>query len=202
MTFSVTIGSNTYEVYGGLTAAQARWGTILGNVGVVINGLPSTAAAGVPSQSLMLAASTNFFESQVWQGQPTTPAVGGTTLSWPRTNVVDEYGNPVDSGSVPDDFVNGVFELAALLSVNPGIIGRVDAGTNIKGVGAGPARVDYFVPTSAQDGSAPLFPPAVQRLVAQYLAAAVDTVGGGIKSGGDRGAIDRGGRTWDRSWPF
>lgn len=197
MTFIVTIGGNPYEVYGGATACGIYLGAAIGD--------PATAwvAASPTLQAQLLVAATRYIDAQVWQGLPTSPAVGGTTLQWPRTGVIDANGIAVDATTVPQNLINGVFELAAILADDPDVFSAADQGTNTKGVKAGSASVDYFVPTSASDGSAPLFPIVVQRLIAQYLGAAVETIGGAVASGTDGRSEFSGHRdTFRRSWPF
>lgn len=196
MTFTVTVtGGASAEVYGGLDALNAYASLSIGTAAAAYVAL----TGDTPAQCLVKA--TRFIDSQVWQGTPTTPAVGGTALQWPRTGVVDEYGVAVDASTVPVNVVNAAFELAMLAAANPATLEAVDQGTNIKSVHGGPAGVDYFVPTSAANGTAPLFPPVVQRLIAQYLGSAVDSIGGGIKTGGE-GRSEFARDRFKRSWPF
>lgn len=196
MTFSVTIGSDTVEVYGGLTALKSYANTSFGDSATAFNALATD-----DDRSRVLVMATRFLEALIWQGSPTTPPVDDTTLAWPRTGVVDEYGNAVDSSTVPANLVNGCFELAMLVAEDASVVTVVDQGTNTKGVHAGSAGVDYFVPQSAQLGTAPLLPPIVGRLIGQYMSSAVDDVGGGVASGTGKCsefARDR----FKRSWPF
>lgn len=197
MTFVVTIGSDPtpFEIYGGDPAA----------VHYLLAGISDGAVAFqamTPDQrARVLIQATRLLDAQSWQGQPTTPAVAGTTLQWPRTGVIDANGNAVDSSTVPTNVVSAAFELAALLADDPDIAASVDAGSNIQSVGAGSAKVAYFAPTSALDGTAPLLPPVIQRLVAQYMGSAIDNVGGGIVTG-NTSNDDSDRHRWDRSWPF
>lgn len=196
MTFTVTVGSNTAEVYGGSTACVAYLALAIGDAATAFTALTSD------NQNRCLVVATRFLDAQSWQGAPASPAVGGTTLQWPRAGVTDAHGVAVDSSTVPANVVNAVFELAGLIAADPDVVTAVDQGTNVKGVHAGPAGVDYFVPTSAADGSAPLFPPVIQRLIAQYLGAASDRIGSGITTGtcghSEFARRDR----FRRDWPF
>jgi hypothetical protein len=195
-TVTITGDATPYEVYGGLPAALHY---LLAGVN---DGAVAFRALDSDDQARMLIQATLFLDAQAWQGLPTSPAVGGTTLQWPRAGVVDANGNAVDSSSVPANIVNAAFELCALFADDTDLADNVDAGTNVKGVAAGSARVDFFVPTSAADGSAPLFPAAVQRLVAQYLGGAVDDTGGGVASGTDGRSEFADPRRFNRTWPW
>ncbi len=201
--FSVTIGADTFEVYGGITACTSYLNGRNSAGAVAFRALPSA-----DDRARALIQATAFLDAQTWQGMPTTPAVGGTALQWPRTGVIDVNGNAVDSSTVPTNVVNAVFELAALFADDADLAENVDAGTNVRGVKAGSAGVDFFVPTSALDGSAPLLPPQAERLVAQYLGSAVES-GGGVVSGTEGvsafdvdGDGDDDDNIWGRSWPL
>jgi len=194
--FTVTIGTDTFEVYGGATACASY---LNGKIG---DGPTAFRAAIADDKSRLLVTASLFLDAQRWKGEPTTPAVGGTTLAWPRAGVTDEDGASVDSATVPLLLVRAVFELVALLADDSTIDTAADQGSNLKAMGAGSGRLEFFVPTTAQDGSAPALPPAVERLVAQYLDAPGGSVGGGIASGTD-GCSDFAHRgRFDRSWPF
>jgi hypothetical protein len=67
-------------------------------------------------------------------------------------------------------FKTASYELAALIADDPSVISVTDQGSNIARVYAGGAGVDYFNPTSASDGSAPVLPPVIQQLLGAYLA--------------------------------
>lgn len=104
-------------------------------------------------------------------------------------------------------FPQAEYELAVLVLSNPTLTQNVDQGSNVRAVGAGSARVEFFVPTSAQDGSAPVMPAIVQRLVGQYLASA--SVDSSIATGTDGVSAfdvdDDNGNDFDpfgRSWPL
>lgn len=77
------------------------------------------------------------------------------------------------------------YELAVLVSQDPDLTGSADQGTNVKAVGAGSARVEFFTPQSAAFGNATLMPPIAMRLVGGYLASS--GVGGGAPDGNAAG---------------
>lgn len=196
MTYTVTVtGGATAEVYGGLDALNSYASLSIGAAAAAYAKLTGDA----PAQCLVKA--TRFIDAQVWQGVPTAPPVDDTTLQWPRTGVTDEYGAAVDSSMVPANVVKAAFELAMIAALKPATLEAADQGTNIKSVHAGTAGVDYFVPTSAATGTAPLFPPVVQRLIAQYLGSSVDSIGGGIQTGGEGRSEFKHDR-FKRSWPL
>jgi hypothetical protein len=75
-------------------------------------------------------------------------------------------------------FPQAEYELAVIVAGDPDVPGNIDQGSNIRGVGAGSARVDFFAPQSALFGTAPVMPQIVQRLVGQYLATSTASSGG------------------------
>lgn len=198
MTFFVTVAgdSTPVEVYGGMPAALHY---LLYRAG---DGPAAWRALTNPDdQARALVSATLFLDAQAWQGLPTVPAVSGTTLQWPRTGVVDANGLAVDPTTVPIAIVNACFELAAMIADDPDFLSAADNGTNTKEVHGGPAGVEYFVPTSAANGTATLLPTIVQRLVGQYLGSSASTVGGGVSTGtGERPQLGR--ERFRRSWPL
>jgi hypothetical protein len=80
-------------------------------------------------------------------------------------------------------FPQAEYELAVLIADDASMTQNADASSNIRAVGAGSARVEFFNPTSVQSGTASVLPPIVMRLVGQYLAAATVGVGASGQSG-------------------
>lgn len=99
-------------------------------------------------------------------------------------------------------FAEAEYELAVLVKANPKLTGNADQGSNVRAVGAGSARVEFFNPTSAAAGSAPLLPPVVDRLVGKYLAARATGVSGGVSSSGSDCPQFGCGPELGRKWPF
>jgi hypothetical protein len=175
MTFNVTIGgSTTIEVYGGLTACDAY---IEGAIGDGATAYRSLAASGDDRKRLLVAA-TRYVERLTWQGTATTPAVGGTTLVWPRTGVTDPNGTAVDPNTVPSALTNAVFELVMLGATDPDALSAPDSGSNVKKLDADGTSIEFFRPTSALDGTASVLPSVVSQLVGKWLASASATVAG------------------------
>lgn len=161
--FSVTIGGNSYEVYGGLTAATTYLTAAFGPA------YTAWLALGADDKSKTLVTATRYLDEQAWSGEATgTVPPDPTTLEWPRSGITD-----VSELAVPPEVVQAAFELAVLIAADPTLPTKTDQGSNISSVGAGGGvSVSFFSSTSAARGTAPLLPPIVQRLVGRFLAAA------------------------------
>lgn len=72
-------------------------------------------------------------------------------------------------------FGQAEYELAVLIADSPDLVQQHDQGSNVQSAGAGSARVSFFAPTSAADGTATVLPPIVERLIGSYLASADNT---------------------------
>lgn len=132
-----------------------------------------------------LVSAADLLNHLAWQGTPTGVLNGDpTSLAWPRSGVVvDDV--PIDSTTVPADVVAASFELAVLIRADPTLPGKIDQGTNLKSVGgAGVPTVEYFVPTSARTGTAPVLPVVILRLVGKYLASPAASAEGGFGQAG------------------
>lgn len=104
-------------------------------------------------------------------------------------------------------FGQAEYELAVLIADSPDIVQQHDQGSNVQSAGAGSARVSFFAPTSATDGTATVLPPVVERLVGGYLASADVTTssiatGTGQASQFDDGDDDADDNLFGRSWPL
>lgn len=147
------------EVYGGSDACDSYLAAAIGD------GSDAYAAADPNTRLKLLVSATRFIERQDWRGTSTTPAVGGTTLDWPRTGI-----DGVDPSTVPLSLVEAVFELVALLADDPDVLAATDSGSNVSSLGAGSAQISFFRPTSITDGNATYLPPVLNQLVGQWLA--------------------------------
>lgn len=99
---------------------------------------------GTSQKTSALITATRMLETVTWQGQKTNPL---QTLAWPRSGVIDRYGQPVDSSVVPTDIKNGQIELAFDVSQDPTLATQESSGSNIESVRAGSAGVSFFRPT-------------------------------------------------------
>lgn len=166
-TETLTGDATPFEVYGGL-AACAHY--LLGAPG---RGPAAFLALSADNQKRRLIGGTRYVEQQFWQGVATGLAGGvATTLSFPRTGLTDVTGAPLDATNVPSVVPQAVFEMTAILSVNQEAGADADSGSNVSSLGAGPARISFFRPTSPDDGNATVLPTVVDRLIGRWRAAA------------------------------
>lgn len=176
-------GYTAVEVYGGSANCKQYLGTQLSPDATSWLGLSAD------DQKRALIQATRLIEEQIWQGTANPSGNTGTTLSWPRSNVTDQFGVAVDATTVPTGIVNGCFELAAILASNPSVITRPDPNLLVSSAGQGADHVSFFrAPASRNFTSLPI---VVQRLVGQYLAA-VNAVNYGLSYGvsGDQDGDD------------
>lgn len=169
-TVSITGITNPIEVYDGLQAVDDYLQAAIGDGADDWRAL--ILAVNADQRSRILVAATRYIDSLAWQGVPTTPAVDGTTLQWPRSKIVLGDGTVVDPNSVPSAIAQGVAELCALIADDSSVISQADAGSNIQSLQGGPARIQFFRPQSPQDGNATMLPTVLNRLVGRYLAGA------------------------------
>jgi len=122
------------------------------------------------SKSRALLTATRIIEKQCWQGSPTDESPTQTT-QWPRTGVMDKYGNAIDSATVPDQIVSATIELAFELSQDS--TGETSGGTgsNNKKLQAGSASIEFFRPSGGPNGAGSeyRFNPHIQELIGQFL---------------------------------
>ena len=169
---TVTIGANTYSVYG------------LGNADPVADateyfaarlGAASWTAASADEKSQALVTAVRMMDRAVtWTG---TKTVTSQALAWPRDSATCS-GTAVDDGTIPDAVVYGSFELALALLEDEAIQDNPSSGSNLKRAKAGSAEVEFFRPTQGQPGLDNRFPVIVHELISCYFAG--DTVGLGL----------------------
>lgn len=169
-TVSITGIVNPIEVYDGLPAVDDYLQAAIGDGADDWRAL--IVASNADQRSRILVAASRFIDSLAWQGVPTVPSVGGTTLQWPRSNIVLGDGTVVDPNSVPAPIAQGVMELCALIADDSSVLSQADSGSNIQSLQGGPARIQFFRPQSPQDGNATVLPVVLNRLVGRYLAGA------------------------------
>ena len=177
MSEAITLTSGqTVTIYGTFAAGGDYMATMFGPLYTAWRAL-------VPDdQKRSLIVAMRYLEAQTWD--PTTAPDFATRDGIPAFAVAE-------------------FELAALIADDPTITQEQDQGTNIRSVGAGSARVDFFNPTSAQFGTAPILPPIIMRLVAQYLASAAAFTGGAPDgNAGDCESPFSAAAEYLRLWPY
>ena len=100
------------------------------------------------------------------------------TEKWPRTGLVDEEGDPVSSGSVPQFVEDAQIELALELTLNSAVQTSTDTGDNLKTLKAGSASITKFRPKSGSR-----FPTIINEYLGRYLEGSIDLqfpIAGGI----------------------
>lgn len=106
--------------------------------------------------------------------------------SHPRTGLVDNDGAALDDDTYADGLRYGQIELAFELTQNAALETSGGVGSNVKGVGAGSARVDFFRPTGGAEGEGSnRFPTTVWEWIRSLLSAGNATVSGGFVSGAE-----------------
>lgn len=143
-----------------------------------LNATDWTGAVTATKQSALITA-TRMIDRQTWQG---TPTVTDQPLAWPRSGVVDRYGNTMADDELPADFVLGFYELALALLQDDALQDTSTQGTNTKRVKAGQVEVEFFRSTLGLVGK---FPNVVNDYLAQFLGGATGAEAG-LAEGTDR----------------
>lgn len=149
--------------------------------------LVRSVSAGAVATVELLHAGTYTVDEEPTSPVATTGGSGsGCTLTitfadqasdFPRTGLVDCDGRALDSNTYPSILKAAQFELAFAMSQDPDA--EIAGGTesNLRSVGAGSARVEFFRP----DPGSGRFPPQVQELISCLLAGSL--LSGGVHSG-------------------
>lgn len=167
---TVTIGANTYNVYG--TQAEAAV-----YLAASIKDAPTAWLAASPTrQAASLVEVARLLDRQSWQG---TVTVDGQVLAWPRQNVTVD-GVAISSATIPAPILLASYELAAAALADPSIIDKANEDQNIASLQAGSVSVSYFRPTPGGR-----FANVVQELLAPYLASSSGLSSRGFASGTD-----------------
>lgn len=150
---TITVGTNSY-----ITVANANtyFASSLSN--------DDWSALDDDTKERALITATRMIDRQIWSGAKTSDA---QALQWPRTGVIDSYGNDVSSGSVPQAIIDATCELALAIYQDPTIQTTKSTSTNTKRVKAGSAEVEFFRPQKIGR-----FPTLVQELIGQFLGGA------------------------------
>lgn len=139
---TVTVGSDTFSVYALTSDAVADltsyWNLRLGAVAAAV------AAASSDNKKKSLAMAASWIDRAVqFSGDPT---VSSQPRAWPRNSATCNDKTIADN-STPDNVAKAEFELAGQLLVDSSIDASVTQGSNVRAVKAGPAGVDFFLPT-------------------------------------------------------
>jgi len=184
---TITIGANTYSVYG------------LGNADPVADadeyhaatiGETWSALTTLQKQQSLISAARLLDRAILWSGSVT---VEGQPRAWPRDSATNGCtGLAITDGTTPDDIARAEFELAMALAADPTLMSSSSAGTNTKRVKAGSAEVEFFQPTIGTNEETRL-PQNVHDLAACYMDAAggITPSSGSFSSGtGDNTSFD------------
>lgn len=167
---TVTIGVNTYNVYGTIEDAKVY-------LAASIKDAPTAwLAASATRQAASLVEVARMLDRQGWQG---SVAADGQALAWPRQNVTVD-GVAVSSSVVPTAVLQASYELAAAALADPTIIDKADESQNISSLQAGSVSISYFRPTSGAR-----FANVVQELLAPYLSSSSGLASRGVATGTD-----------------
>lgn len=161
-TETITGGTAT-EVYGGLTACDAY---LLGATGA--GAAAYRAFSADDDRKRMLISATRYIDRQRWKG--TANAAGGTTLAFPRDGLETVDGDDATDAYQLDLVSRAAFEMAAILAADGEAASNADQSANIKAMGAGSAKLEFFGPTKTSNGTATKLPTALHELIGMWLA--------------------------------
>jgi hypothetical protein len=184
MTYSVQLSgaSAAVEVYGGLAACDDYLLAAVGKGAARYRAL----SAGGDERKRLLVAATRWIDALSFAGSATYAA--GTTLAVPRSDVTLPDGSTMTALEQLQRVARATFEAVAALAVDADAASKLDTGSNIKSVGGeGAPTVEFWRPTSAADGTAPVLPIGITRALGPLLGGSVATasgVSGGAYAGG------------------
>jgi hypothetical protein len=164
MTYAVIFSTtDEVEVYGGLPALDAYLFAASGSGAAAYRAL----VAGSDDRKRLLVEATRYIDRQRWLG--TRNAAGGTTLAFPRDDLDDLDGTDASNAEQLALVERAAFEMVAVLAADADAAGNADTGQNIKSMGAGSAKLEFFGPTSTTKGTATKLPTVVHELIGHWL---------------------------------
>lgn len=151
---TVTIGANTYEIYGEFSQALSY---------LDIN-LAATTWQNCDSddKKKALVMTTRYFNRLRWKGE-VTDDITPQPLAWPRDNT-GVIGH-VD-GTTPEAILNGFWEMAAKIIADPESTNNRTTGSNVQRAKAGEAEVWFFRSTLEDESK---FPTDVLDWISPYI---------------------------------
>jgi len=139
---TVTVGSNTYEIYGEKADADAYLAVVLS--ASTYNGME------VDQQTSALVMASRFMDRLRWKG---TKTVDSQPIEWPRDGTgVDGHAD----GDTPPEVFNGFWELAAKIAEDPELTNNRSQGSNIQRVKGGEAEAWFFRSTLDDETKLPV----------------------------------------------
>lgn len=168
---ALSVGTNTWVTLSELNSYLAT----------SVRGMGFSASTDAVKEAVLVTA-YRALNRKVWKGEATTSS------AFPRTGLVDKYGDEVSSATVPQDIKDAQCELAIELLLSAALEGAGPGGpnANIKSLQAGSASVSYFSPSGAYTS---IFPPNVMELIAPYLSGVGTSTAGGSAFGVDGESI-------------
>lgn len=168
---TVTIGANTYSVYGkGNTDPVGDADTYFGGR---LGAATWTAATTDNKATALVSAFRMLNRGPSFSGSPT---VDGQAGAWPRDGATCN-GTAVTDGTIPDNIVDGQFELALALLEDEAIQDGPGTGSNVRRAKAGSAEVEFFRPTIGEPGLDNRYPQVVHELIGCYFAGNAASLG-------------------------
>lgn len=146
------------------------------------------------SRERALVTATRYLDRRLtWQG---TKTVSAQALQWPRTGVVDRYGNAVATGVVHAQVKDAQIELAFELSQDTALETKTDDSSIVSSASAGSVSVSFL---RASRGSGGKLPSVVHDLIREFLAGAVGATAPVFSQSDDESFYADDGHTYDLS---
>lgn len=165
----VVIGGVTFEIYGEHAADAGGVQCAVKYFAGVLHGADFLAASA-DAQKQALVAASRMLDRQTWQGLPVAAVPSPQPLQWPRTGVVDKYGQAVSSASIPVNVIQGAYELADAILGDASVQTNTSTGSNVKREALRVGRISLEEEKFRSDvGTAGRFPTIIQELLGQYL---------------------------------
>lgn len=141
MTIStITIGGVDYQSYASVAEADAY-------LAVDPTRSAAWAALNTDTKGSYLVAATRRMDALRWSGSKVSSS---QELQWPRSGVTDRDGNAVSETGIPQALEDATILVAGSVALDTNTANTASSGSNIKAVGAGSARVEFFRPTTGK----------------------------------------------------
>lgn len=155
---SIDINGQAYESYATLEEADTYFAA-------AIHAANWSAASTATKQQALITA-TRMFDRTCWLGDPTD--TGSQALAWPRTGISD-----VDSLTIPENVINGFYELALSLVDGSTVQTNSTPGAQDKQIiKAGSVMIQYFRGAESLNAQQDRFPLPVMEYIGSYLCGA------------------------------
>jgi hypothetical protein len=156
---TVTIGTTAWTIYGTHKGAGSATEYLAASIAPAAR---TWAGLEDDDEKRTLVSATRVLDEQTWAGQKTVPS---QAQQWPRTGVFRKDGTAVDSATVPQEIIDGSYELAALLAEDASILKQTDGASNISSVSTGlGVSMSFF-----RRDKPGRFPVSVMDLVGQFF---------------------------------